>query len=308
MERDVFICHASEDKADVVKPLVSALEAAGIRCWVDEGEIKWGDSITQKVNEGLGMSRFVIVVLSQSFQGKNWPERELHAVVNIEASTGEVKALPLLVGDRGGRAAILSRYPLLNDKRYLIWDDNPGQIVEEIRKILPGSPRTYPTADETALNKTGAPDDIPFPRIRKSFSDRDKDLFLKEAFATIKDYFQRGLAGLERQYPEIETDFTEVNALNYISKIYYNGDVKCQCKIWIGGLSASDGIAYSEGRLNIEQNNSYNELLTVADAGRRLSLRSLFGHLSQGQAKEDYSPSEAANLLWLRFVAPLERP
>ena len=85
--RDVFICHASEDKKGIVGPIVRALTGAGISVWYDEAEIKWGDSVTQKVNEGLKISRFVIVVLSSSFVKKNWPQRELNAALNVEAST-----------------------------------------------------------------------------------------------------------------------------------------------------------------------------------------------------------------------------
>jgi hypothetical protein len=55
--RDVFICHASENKDDVVRPLVQALSEAGVSCWYDEAEIQWGDSITPKVNEGLTSSK-----------------------------------------------------------------------------------------------------------------------------------------------------------------------------------------------------------------------------------------------------------
>lgn len=88
--RDIFICHASEDKRGIVGPIVLALTEAGISVWYDEAEIKWGDSLTQKVNEGLRISRFVIVVLSPFFVKKNWPQRELNAALNIEASSGEV--------------------------------------------------------------------------------------------------------------------------------------------------------------------------------------------------------------------------
>ena len=83
MYRDVFLCHAREDRAPVVRPLATALEQAGISCWYDEAEIRWGDSITQKVNDGLGISRYVIVVLSTAFLEKPWPRRELHAALNI---------------------------------------------------------------------------------------------------------------------------------------------------------------------------------------------------------------------------------
>jgi hypothetical protein len=93
--RDIFVCHASEDKQDVVRPLVEAFTGARISCWHDEAEIQWGDSITQKVNEALATSQFVVVVFSPAFVRKNWPQRELNAVLNQETSSGEVKVLPL---------------------------------------------------------------------------------------------------------------------------------------------------------------------------------------------------------------------
>ena len=52
------------------------------------------------MNEGLRISQYVIVVFSPAFLGKNWPERELNAVLNMEASIGKVKVLPLLVGTK----------------------------------------------------------------------------------------------------------------------------------------------------------------------------------------------------------------
>src|SRR5208337_2974813 len=96
--RDIFICHAGEDKDEIVRPMVEAFSQSGISCWYDEAEIRWGDSIVQKVNEGLASSRYVVVVFSPAFVQKNWPQRELNAALNQEASAGEVKVLPLLVG------------------------------------------------------------------------------------------------------------------------------------------------------------------------------------------------------------------
>ena len=72
--RGIFICHASEDKNEVVNPIVEAFTKAKISVWLDEAEIKWGDSITQKVNEGLKISLYVIVVLSLSFRRSIGPK------------------------------------------------------------------------------------------------------------------------------------------------------------------------------------------------------------------------------------------
>ena len=50
---DVFISHASEDKPTVVEPLAKALMQAGLVVWYDRFELKLGDSLRRKIDEGL---------------------------------------------------------------------------------------------------------------------------------------------------------------------------------------------------------------------------------------------------------------
>lgn len=91
---DVFISHASEDKADVVRPLAEALKAGGLSVWYDEFELRIGDSLRRKIDRGLAGSRFGIVVLSQAFFGRGWPEYELDGLVT-RAVSGEQILLPI---------------------------------------------------------------------------------------------------------------------------------------------------------------------------------------------------------------------
>lgn len=53
MEHDVFISHTSEDKEDFVEPLVNALREAGLNVWYDRFELKLGDSLRAKIDQGL---------------------------------------------------------------------------------------------------------------------------------------------------------------------------------------------------------------------------------------------------------------
>jgi hypothetical protein len=74
---DVFLSHATEDKEAVVLPLAHALLRAGVRIWLDKFEIRLGDSLRAKIDEGLALSRFGVVVLSDDFFRKLWSGREL---------------------------------------------------------------------------------------------------------------------------------------------------------------------------------------------------------------------------------------
>ena len=95
MQKDIFICHASEDKTSVVRPLASCLASRGLTYWMDEAEISAGESITERVNEGLKVSNFVVVILSRAFMAKHWPKRELWAVLNLEAKSGKIIIIPM---------------------------------------------------------------------------------------------------------------------------------------------------------------------------------------------------------------------
>lgn len=77
---DVFISHASEDKAAVARPLAERLQEVGLRVWLDEAQLRVGDSLRAKIDEGLAQSRYGVVILSRAFFEKKWPQRELGAL------------------------------------------------------------------------------------------------------------------------------------------------------------------------------------------------------------------------------------
>lgn len=93
-EYDVFISHASEDKDDVVRPLANALKEEGLSVWYDEFELKIGDSLRRKIDQGLSKSRFGIVVISRSFIKKGWTNYELDGLMT-KAISGQQTLLPI---------------------------------------------------------------------------------------------------------------------------------------------------------------------------------------------------------------------
>ena len=91
---DFFICHASEDKEGFVRQLAKALETKGARVWYDEFTLNVGDSLRREIDRGLGNSRFGVVVLSESFFDKEWPQKELDGLVTLETH-GLTRILPI---------------------------------------------------------------------------------------------------------------------------------------------------------------------------------------------------------------------
>ena len=127
---DVFICHASEDKDTIAKPIYDACIGSDIKAFLDEKYIGWGDSLTEKINHALGQSTYVLAIISTHSLDKSWPGRELNAAIAREIS-GKQIVLPLIVGEPN-----MGELGLIEDKLHLNWNDNPQEIVDELGKML----------------------------------------------------------------------------------------------------------------------------------------------------------------------------
>nr|MBD5378199.1 TIR domain-containing protein [Bacteroides sp.] len=86
---DVFISHASDDKATYVDGLVDALTTRGIKVWYDKNQIAWGNSIRQSIDDGLKKSKYAIIVLSEHYMRKYWTSREFNAIFAKESIYGQ---------------------------------------------------------------------------------------------------------------------------------------------------------------------------------------------------------------------------
>jgi hypothetical protein len=84
MTWDLFISHASEDKAEVARPLADMLQAKGYKVWYDEYSLTLGDNLRQSIEKGLAQSRFAVIVLSPSFFAKKWTNLELDGLIILE--------------------------------------------------------------------------------------------------------------------------------------------------------------------------------------------------------------------------------
>lgn len=96
IEFDVFVSHASEDKNAFANKFVKELRKRGLRVWYDTDQIRWGDSVREKIDDGIKKSRFVAVVLSPNYflEEKYWTKYELDSSLQF-ASCGTKTLLPV---------------------------------------------------------------------------------------------------------------------------------------------------------------------------------------------------------------------
>jgi len=101
--KDLFICHSSVDKefARRIAEDVESVEWNGkhLSVFLDEWDIEAGENVVLKINQALGNSRFVAVLLSPEMVASNWCCAELSAAIYKDPSNRTARVIPLRVRD-----------------------------------------------------------------------------------------------------------------------------------------------------------------------------------------------------------------
>jgi hypothetical protein len=93
----VFFSHSWQDK-EQVRPLAVALRAQGADVWLDEWEIGAGDSLVQKINDGLTDCTVFLVAISTASVESKWVLEELSSAV-VKRIEQSAVLIPLRVDD-----------------------------------------------------------------------------------------------------------------------------------------------------------------------------------------------------------------
>ena len=158
----VFLSYSWADKP-LARGLAAGLAASGCRVWIDEGELRVGDSLVQSISEALDQVDFVVALVSAASVGSDWCRKEISLAMTGEVKRQGLTVMPLRVGD-------LDMPPTLKDKVHLAVDpdDVPGaleRLLRDIRRHLDGPaplpPRRRPPEDHPAPRQPSAPASTP---------------------------------------------------------------------------------------------------------------------------------------------------
>ncbi len=116
--RDVFLCHAWDDRKDAAKELHDLLESKGVTIWFSEKDVLLGSSLLREIDKGLAKSRVGIVLVTPSFlkrvKGEGIADKELSALLArdllvpiVHNTTYEdLREVSPLLGSRSGLSTI----------------------------------------------------------------------------------------------------------------------------------------------------------------------------------------------------------
>ena len=96
MITSVFLSHNHADKP-FVRKLARDLEGHNVKCWLDEAEMKIGDSLIQKIRDGIDNVEYFAVILSPNSISAPWVVNELDVAMNYQISGKPIKVLPIML-------------------------------------------------------------------------------------------------------------------------------------------------------------------------------------------------------------------
>jgi len=83
--RDVFLCHAWDDRKGAAKELHDLLESRGVSVWFSEKDVVLGTSLLREIDKGLAKSRVGIVLVTPSLlsrlRAESIADKELSALL-----------------------------------------------------------------------------------------------------------------------------------------------------------------------------------------------------------------------------------
>lgn len=115
----VFVSHSSEDKVDLIEPIVTDLEECYINVWLDKRKILPGDNLRKSIfRDGLDKADIALIFFTEKSLKSSWVDKEIKHVLREETQKGnnfDLNKIISIFDSKETYSQISERYPELTD-------------------------------------------------------------------------------------------------------------------------------------------------------------------------------------------------
>lgn len=316
----LFFSYSHRDEAlrDELEIHLAALKRQGvISTWHDRRIIP-GKEFDSEINQHLETSQIILLLISPYFVASDYCyDTEMTRALELHHK-GQARVIPVILQPCNwhplpfGKLQALpkdgkpvSKYPNLHDA-FLEITLGIRAVAEEFNsssRIKTEVPKTNLGAVDVGLRTPSIRSSN--LRVKKTFSQRQKDKFEREAYEYIEKYFENSLTELEARNSNIEIEFRRIDANQFTASAYVDGTEASSCVIRFQGRGGfGGGITYTYGKS--VNSSGMNESLSVGDDGYALYLKPIgMNLLSERDAH--LSLEGAAEAYWEMFMRNLQR-
>lgn len=91
-----FISYSHQDQ-ELVRSVAEHLQADGFHVWLDEWDLKVGDSLIERISEAIDQVDFVVAFISNASRDSQWCRKEVSLAMTGELAAKGVKVLPVRI-------------------------------------------------------------------------------------------------------------------------------------------------------------------------------------------------------------------
>jgi len=302
--------HKDEDYRNQLEVHLSMLKRQGvISVWHDRCLLA-GDEVDAGIAEELERADIVLLLVSPDFLASEYCYGIEMQRAMARHEQGTARVIPVILrpcewDQTSFKKLLASPTDGKPVSKFTSPDDAFLDITKAIRKAA-GAPR-QPLAPATpARAGAAAPSTEPRSsnlRVKKVFTEHDRDRFLDESFEYLARFFENSLSELKARHGELETGFKRVDANCFTAAVYRDGAAISRCRIQLGGHLGGISFSYNQSEL---LSNAINESLSVEVGEQALTLRSM-GMRPTGSGNNQLSQEGAAEFYWELFIERLQR-
>lgn len=312
--------HDDEQYRDQLEKHLASLQHEGlIESWHDR-RILAGSHLDTEIDQQINAADVILLLVSSSFLSSRYCYSIEMAQALERHLKGEAYVIPVIVRDCDWRSTPLGELLALPKDGSPItswpnYDEAYANVAREIRRLIQQRQSQLGPQLTTAVPKVDRPPPEPVTvvstqprssnlRLKKQFSDLDKDKFLQETFQFMMRFFNASLQELQARNPGVSGQFRQVDTDTFTAAIYQQGNRAGECSICLGkGGFSSNGITYSSDAS--ARGNSYNEMISVESDEQAMFLRPI-GMATFGD-RPQLTQEGAAELFWGMLMRPLQQ-
>lgn len=318
--------HIDETLRNQLEVHLSALKRQGlISTWHDR-RITVGSHVGDVIDANLNTAEVILLLVSPDFISSDYCyEKEMIRAMQRQTN-GEARVIPVILRPSDwhdlpfGKLLAAPR----DGKAITTWANSDEAFLDVVRAIKAALNELGRKSEVTLMPEAIAPpiqapwidsvvDSLAGPRssnlrVKKEFSDLDRDRFRQEGFEFIARFFENSMQELVKRNPDARIDyrFQRVDATHFTAALYQNGQKVCKGSASIaGGVMGRESIEYVMD--DNPRHGGMNEAVSVKADDQMLYFQAL-GMQSYGRRdKEKLSPQGAAEIFWDLFIQPLQR-
>lgn len=213
------------------------------------------------------------------------------AIKRLIREKGKAYVLPVRLGGFSGDVPALSGMI-----GYLSVQENEPE--KAVKAFLEKIGRGLPIGETTSPSRAEAPKPH-VPKLKRSFTDKEKNTFLKDSFGEIIDLIEQFLSDTKKEHSHFDYEAERLTSRKAVFTLYSNQKQITQFKVWLSGSFGGNQISFLHGNhIDIENDSTTNDSIYLEEHECELKLKPLGMPMFGMERGKLMSPREVAEYLW----------